>query len=189
MKNTILENLDPLMDEIREVNQKWHINEDGSRKDRDPDFYPRCILLMGTELSEAFEYLRKGGGMDNHLPEYPGEAVEMADLFIRGLDYIIFHEESQYMKTALVSALTNGLETERGFEGLSTIETYGALDLILSNAYSDAISVPLMIYLVILYCESKEYNLYEIVKAKTAYNRNRADHKIENRSKEGGKQF
>lgn len=44
------------------------------------------IALMHSELSEALEAMRKGV-CDQHLPQYSGVAVEMADTIIRILDY------------------------------------------------------------------------------------------------------
>lgn len=52
-----------------------------------PDKYliPTKISLMHSELSEALEGMRKGIA-DNHLAQYPMEAVEYADTIIRILD-------------------------------------------------------------------------------------------------------
>lgn len=52
-----------------------------------PDKYmiPTKIALMHSELSEGLEGQRKNL-MDDHLPQYPMEAVEYADAIIRILD-------------------------------------------------------------------------------------------------------
>lgn len=52
---------------------------------------PELICLMHSELSEALEGVRKGG-KDKHLPWRSVEEVEMADLFIRALDYCAFRK-------------------------------------------------------------------------------------------------
>lgn len=83
---------------------------------------PEMICLMHSELSEGLEGYRKNL-MDDHLPQYPMLAVELADTIIRIAD----------------------LAGAKGFP------------------------------------------LGEIIEAKRAYNRNRADHKLENRLKAGGK--
>lgn len=44
------------------------------------------FMLFVTELAEAFEGIRKNQ-MDKHLPDRTAEEVELADLFIRVLDY------------------------------------------------------------------------------------------------------
>ena len=45
-----------------------------------------AIALMHSELSEALEGIRKDK-MDDHLPAFSNETVEMADCIIRILDY------------------------------------------------------------------------------------------------------
>lgn len=48
-------------------------------------------MLMVSELAEGFEALRKSQTevqMDKHLPQYPAEVVELADLYIRLMDYV-----------------------------------------------------------------------------------------------------
>jgi NTP pyrophosphatase (non-canonical NTP hydrolase) len=49
------------------------------------------IALQHSELSEMLEGVRKGG-QDKHLPHRSVEEVELADLFIRALDYAAFRK-------------------------------------------------------------------------------------------------
>lgn len=57
-----------------------------------PDKYlvPTKIALMHSELSEGLEGQRKNLA-DDHLPQYPMEAVEYADAIIRILDVCGYH--------------------------------------------------------------------------------------------------
>lgn len=80
------------------------------------------LFLCNSEISEAGEGLRKGIN-DDHLPQLPMEAVEIADVFIRLLDY----------------------------------------------------------------CGARDFDIDMLIDMKRDYNRNRADHKLENRGKAGGK--
>lgn len=41
------------------------------------------IALMHSELSEALEYLRKGNGPSDHIPDFSGAEEEFADCIIR----------------------------------------------------------------------------------------------------------
>lgn len=82
------------------------------------------LALIHSEVSETTEGVRKGIN-DDHLPQYPMEDVEVADVLIRVFDYIGGHK----LQTA--------------------------------DAFVDKIE----------------------------YNANRADHKVENRKKDGGKKF
>jgi len=82
------------------------------------------LALCHSELSEGLEGHRKSR-MDDHLPQYPMLACELADCIIRAFDLA------------------------------------GAL----------------------------RYNLGEVIAAKLAYNAQRADHKPENRVKDGGKAY
>ena len=97
------------------VNAGWYKTprEDGTR-----------IALIHSEISEALEYVRKGGN-DSHLTNRPGVEVELADAIIRILD----------------------------FAGNAGLDVGGAIH------------------------------------EKNEYNKNRADHKLENRAVAGGKKF
>lgn len=47
----------------------------------------RIIALLHTEVSEAYEALRKGDLRDNKIPEFTSFEIELADLVIRILDF------------------------------------------------------------------------------------------------------
>lgn len=45
------------------------------------------IALIHSELSEALEALRKGNKNDNHVKEFKGIEVELADVIVRIMDF------------------------------------------------------------------------------------------------------
>jgi NTP pyrophosphatase (non-canonical NTP hydrolase) len=49
--------------------------------------YFQKLLLMHGEISELMEALRVGNPMDAKCPDFTSEEIELADLFLRGLDY------------------------------------------------------------------------------------------------------
>ena len=64
----------------------WTINlETGREEPRDPFV---MIGLMHTELSEAFEAVRKGDGEDKHIKNCSALEVELVDCLIRILDFL-----------------------------------------------------------------------------------------------------
>ncbi len=70
----------------------WHDIETGEPLERNK---LEMLFLVQSEVSEAGEGVRKGIN-DDHLPQYPMEDVEIADMFIRGFDYVGGHK----LKTA-----------------------------------------------------------------------------------------
>ena len=60
------------------------------------------LALIVTEVTEAIENLRKGGGGDDHLPEFDGDIVEMADVIIRAVDYAAAQGKEEDLARALV---------------------------------------------------------------------------------------
>lgn len=163
--------------------------------------------LIHSELSEAMEGVRKDLN-DDHLPDRKMVEVEIADTAIRAYDFLgselsghnvavnpgIVDSSKEYVD-ATISSL--GCETE--------VDYISAIHSILSEGYTDARLLgpnflqgqnEEMAYTclnVIFGCEKMSekfgYDLTGAMEEKVAYNLNRADHKLENRNKEGGKVF
>jgi len=49
--------------------------------------YDRKLLLIHGEVSEIMEALRMGNPMDDKCPDFTSEEIELADVFLRGMDY------------------------------------------------------------------------------------------------------
>lgn len=156
--------------------------------------------LIHSEVSEAMEGFRKDLN-DDHLPERKMIEVEIADAAIRAYDF-------------LGSEISLGLDigddrTEEmagfvrsGFDLLKVeteVDYLSALHSMISDGYTQATVgqnrdvFSTMCYGFIIGCEQMSerfgYDLTGAIKDKLAYNKNRADHKLENRNKEGGKAF
>lgn len=143
--------------------------------------------LFHSELSEAMEGDRKGL-MDDHLPQYEMFWVELADFVIRCLDWLGSVEYKEYVaydhnemrdgmtNPTFLACLYSGVADS--YDALQDSETRDA-----AAALADCASAS------IAYAEKQGVDLLEIIEAKLAYNKTRADHKRENRAKEGGKKY
>jgi hypothetical protein len=126
------------------------------------------------------------GLMDDHLPQYPMFQVELADFVIRCLDWlgsqcntIGFSEmltiKSDTTPIMLIADMHNSVSQAYQCEKDGFIDD--AIDEIV-----DAVNV------CIGYSKGK-FDLKKIILEKVEYNKHRADHKRENREKEGGKKY
>lgn len=169
---------------IHKLNHQWWHDQFGNRLDRNPG---ELLMLVVTELAEGVEGLRKNL-MDDHLPHRKMIEVELADAMIRLFDF----------------AGGFGYDIETGFN--FEIETNNEAEIILratklvTDIYYAIDEDPFdkeyiedqIIYAldyIISYAEKFGYDVWGALEEKLEYNQKRADHKIENRLKEGGKKF
>ncbi len=149
------------------------------------------LCLVHSEIDEAY-HGHVYSLFDDHIPQYLMAQVELADTAIRAYD-ILGYYDSKLRFTELpdpfefpaemaprfpVQCLVlHGLTTEamegfrKGNEPLGVMKLWHLLDCLYHIA------------------EHRNFDLDTVMDKKLEYNRNRADHKIENRMKEGGKQF
>ena len=162
----------------------WHHPVTGEPIERNPR---ELLMLAISEIAEAMEGERKNL-MDDHLHDRKMAEVEMADYVIRLADFaggmkienIIPHDTVENMPDNKGQSLywlcrhtTDILDrdTDVGWDWDSGEEIGFCI------AYAEA------------YCEKHGYDLWAAVECKLRYNQYRADHKPENRVKEGGKSF
>lgn len=150
------------------------------------------LMLIVTEIAEATEGVRKGL-MDDHLPHRKMEEVELADTLIRLLDLAGYQgweyrsrpttshawDDFRYdgapdasYHLAMVHAVISLHASMCGRSPISTDETYSQL-----------------VQVIIFHSMNKGYDIAAAMIEKMEYNRNRADHKRENRAAAGGKKF
>lgn len=162
-----------------------------------PRSFETFVILFNSELGEATEGLRKGIP-DDHLPEYPMFQVELADFVIRIYDWL-GQFEPEWVES---SVRTPKIHVSYEDNAKNLAELYGCV----MDAYAEYASycksgvvvrrsrrMAEGLFTTIQTCfqiaQDQGFDLLEIINKKLAYNRNRADHKRENRKAEGGKKF
>lgn len=160
------------------------------------------LMLCVTELSEA-EEADWQGSMDDKLPRRLGLHVELADTCIRLLD-LIGAEHIRYgggivthyaadiptpsVSTCFQDYLTNGSLYTQGDLMLIVRDLSKAAEAYRKNAHGKArVWLTTALFRCIAYAAWNDIPLFEIIEEKRAFNRSRADHKIENRRRDGGK--
>lgn len=160
------------------------------------------LMLAVTELDEAID-AHDQGIADDKLPHRRGLDVELADCAIRLFDTIGAEQRRggkqplvTYNKvhgTISVEAFVRDYRNERrGMHG-DILRIVGDLSKALDEGYRrEKVSVARFhltaaLLRIIALCEIEDIPLFDIIAEKREFNRNRADHKIENRLKDGGK--
>lgn len=167
---------------VHEANAKWwHDLDTGERLERNKG---ELLMLCISEVAEAMEGERKNLA-DSHLKSRPMAEVEMADVLIRLLDFAGgFGYELRVL---------DGVDrtSENKGEALLAI-CDGILDIYWTDIL-DPSDVGQMISQTIAsiyaYCVKFGYDLEGAYHEKLAYNRVRADHKVEARKAVGGKRW
>lgn len=154
----------------RNVKAGWWTNiEDGTPKKRNVG---ELMVLMVTEMAEAYEaYI--SGSADDKLPQYPGLGVEMGDLAIRLADFC----GALAAGNLVGPSETNNPGEEMFLEIVEIAKRYEAI-----RKTPEAKGDPEM------GDHLPAQDVATMIDAKLDFNATRADHKIENRLKEGGKQ-
>lgn len=157
-----------------------------------PRTFNTFVCLFHSELSEGMEGVRKDQ-LDNHLPAYPMIAVELADFVIRILDWFGLQQDesicAELREITKVSWRKNWDEMDwlAEIHGDVSAAKYfydvsGEYEMPvnhLSKAISEAFAM----------ANFYGWDLMQIIEEKLEYNKHRADHKRENRSKPDGKKF
>lgn len=156
----------------------------------------RCIYqtlqLINTEIAEATEGARKNL-MDDHLPHRKMEEVELADVLIRTLDlggrcgWVYSFGDGHIIGGA--QAIKDNNHTDgRNHLNMSILVTDIANSIDDSDPYNsdDGGNYSMLILTICAYAEAKGYDIIGAMEEKIAYNRERQDHKRENRKGEAG---
>lgn len=163
--------------EVHESNHKWwHDLETGERLERNKG---ELLMLVISEIAECMEYERKGG-YDKHLSHRLGAEVEMADAYIRLLDYTGAH--GIFLKSDFIQSIRIDGPYNRGeflFEICTDIISINLHEENIGGVFSDIYD----------YCHKFGYDLEGAYQEKMAYNQTRKDHTKEARLAPGGKRW
>ncbi|MGN5084908.1 hypothetical protein ACTG2F_19770 [Aeromonas sp. 31P] len=165
----------------------------------------QTLQLVNTEIAEATEGDRKGL-MDDHLCHRKMAEVELADTLIRALDFA-----GRYRWTFTPRVIPDPLSTlgkfvhmvsghstmavkHLGLTGINTLmaaEIWGKRRCVSQGIewVDKPIEYDYLIAMCLHIAEVYHYDIEGAIREKLTYNALRADHKRENRAKEGGKAY
>lgn len=169
-------NLNDLAATVHLANIKWWQDIDTGKPIERNKF--ELLALAISEVSECLEGERKNL-MDDKLPHRKMAEVEMADAYIRLLDY-----SAGFGVILSKTELMDEIPANKG-EALYVLIYY----LIRIGDSSTGVFVDLAIAHIRAYCKKWEYDLDGAFAEKMAFNAAREDHKHEARRIAGGKQF
>lgn len=169
-------NLNELAAIVHGANIKWWQNiETGEPITRNK---MELLALVASEVSECLEGERKNL-MDDKLPDRKMAEVEMADAFIRLLDFAAGFG----IDLSLPSEVTYVPENKG--EALFLLMDY----VVRIGNSETSVWIDLSLAYIQAYCEKHNYDFWGAFGAKLAFNATREDHTHEARRIAGGKQF
>jgi hypothetical protein len=187
---TLIEHLSVLGEEAHRASFEagwWHDPVTGALRERNKG---EMMMLMVSELAEMHAGVRSPRP-DDHLPHYGLAAVEAADFLIRIGDFVHgfgfdlgakaheWPEKDARAHTGIVGAMcavSDAMEADRK----------GSLPMCAAQLARAALIV---IEFATGFLSLDREKLFAIAHEKIAYNRQRADHKRENRAQAGGKKY
>lgn len=153
----------------------------------EPRPFSTFVCLFHSELSEAMEGDRKGL-MDDHLPQYPMFQVELADFVIRCLDWLGSRNANEYGQCEYTEGYTLNM-SKCEFLAKCHKSVSKCLDVTDKSDFYAEFGLSATVEFCFEYARSHNFDLYKIILEKVEYNKHRADHKRENRAKDGGKKY
>jgi NTP pyrophosphatase (non-canonical NTP hydrolase) len=153
-----------------------------------PRSYQCILMLIISEVAEAMEGARKGCP-DDKLPHRDMFEVELADTFIRCCD--LMGRDHGELSFNTVSSVKADFMYEADLILENRTKDVGRQLFDLTKAITSGNKTTWEEIIGMIHCIARinGYSLKEAVDEKMEYNLNRADHKPENRAKDGGKKW
>lgn len=186
-----MKNLNELAKQVNQANIKWWQNlETGEPIQRNKG---ELLMLVITELAEAVEGIRKNL-QDDKLPDRKMEEVEMADAYIRLLDFaggfnIDLTDKTRNEEISEDEMVVKDFKTGNKAEQILAICGQICRTSYSFNKEELAENILIALYVIELYCFNHGLDLMGAYEAKMLYNKTRIDHTIEARKAAGGKKF
>ena len=158
----------------------------------------QCLLeklqMVSTEIAEATEGERKDL-MDDKLPHRKMGEVELADTLIRVLDLgsklgLEYHQTNHDLYVQMINKVKNAksIASKHFVINYQLVSFFGCIDYEFNKPSID-LHYSLLIESIMEVGKFRGYDIIGALHEKCAYNRERADHKRENRAEKHGKKF
>lgn len=147
------------------------------------------LSLIHSELSEALEGYRKDL-FDDHIPSRKMAEVELADTVIRIFDLAGGFDLELSSAIVVMNEMMEDDTSENFGEMISFAHVYVSSSF-MNCADKDVFTTNIAQTIIIIDAIANKFgfDIWSALIEKVEYNKHRADHKIENRKKEGGKSF
>jgi hypothetical protein len=181
VRPTNAEELNQMAKEIHTIdNHKWWHDQNGTPLKRNKE---ELLALVVSELSEALEGDRKNL-MDDKLRHRKMTEVELADAYIRAMDYAAGFG----IKLLWYKGDNDAFSSNVGAAIFKLMKQATSIDP-QCVAFTQSRNISKLVALLALYADTMKYDLFGAIEEKRAFNLVREDHTYEARAQANGKKY